>query len=179
MTMDIGLVGLGKMGRPIGRHLKAKGFTVAGCDLAAEARERARAVGIEVLASPVEVARVSDLVIILVGFDSDVERVMFGPEGILSAGRRGLTVGMASTIAPNYARRLVERLEGGGVVMLDMPLTRGEQAAEDGHLLILGGGDQRTFDQCRPVLGSFASDIFYLGPFGAGQIAKMVNNMIL
>ncbi|MCC6776495.1 MAG: NAD(P)-dependent oxidoreductase [Hyphomicrobiales bacterium] len=176
---SVGLVGLGKMGRPMGRHLKAKGFAVSGCDPAAEARERAGALGVDILASPADVARAADLVIIVVGFDAEVERVVFGPDGILAAGRRGLMVAVASTIAPSYARRLAERVAGSGLVMLDMPLTRGEQAAEDGKLLVLGGGDAQAFEHCRPALASFASDVFWLGPFGAGQVAKMVNNMVL
>jgi 3-hydroxyisobutyrate dehydrogenase-like beta-hydroxyacid dehydrogenase len=176
---SIGIVGLGKMGRPMGRHLRAHGFSVAGCDPLADARERAGALGIEVLASPAEVARASDLVIIVVGFDSEVERAMLGADGIVPSARPGLIVAVGSTIAPNYARRLGERVGSSGIVMIDMPLTRGEQAAEDGDLLILGGGDERVFERCRPALHSFASDIFHLGPFGAGQIAKMINNMIL
>jgi 3-hydroxyisobutyrate dehydrogenase-like beta-hydroxyacid dehydrogenase len=183
VTMDapksVGLIGLGKMGRPMGRHLKSNGFAVCGCDPVAEARERAGALGIDIVSSPIDVARACDLVIIVVGFGSEVEQVIFGPEGILSAGRRGLAVAVASTIAPNHARRLAERLAGSGIFMLDAPLTRGEQAAEDGQLLILGGGDKPAFDLCRPVFGCFASDIFYLGPFGTGQVAKMINNMIL
>jgi 3-hydroxyisobutyrate dehydrogenase-like beta-hydroxyacid dehydrogenase len=176
---SIGIIGLGKMGRPIGRHLRAHGFSVTGCDPLANARERAGALGIDILSSPAEVARASDLVIVVVGFDSEVERVMFGADGIVPAARPSLTVALGSTIAPNYARRLGERVGPSGIVMIDMPLTRGEQAAEDGDLLILGGGDERAFEHCRPALRSFASEIFHLGPFGAGQVAKMVNNMIL
>jgi 3-hydroxyisobutyrate dehydrogenase len=60
-----------------------------------------------------------------------------------------------------------------------MPLTRSDRAAESGTMLVLGGGDTEVFEQCRPLLETFASDIFNLGPFGSGQVAKMVNNTIL
>jgi len=73
------------------------------------------------------------------------------------------------------AAQLAER----DVVLLDIPLTRGEAAALAGKLLILGAGDENTFEACRPVFATFASDIFHLGAAGAGQAGKMVNNLIL
>ena len=175
----IGIIGLGAMGRPMARHLIAKGFTVCGCDPAAPAREQAAALGVAVVASPAEVARASDLVLIVVGFDAQVEKVFFAEQGLLSGSRAGLIVAMGSTIAPSYARRLAERVKSHGLVLLDMALTRGEPAAEAGQMLILGGGDKTAFETCRPVFSTFASDIFNLGPFGAGQVGKMVNNLIL
>ena len=86
---------------------------------------------------------------------------------------------MGSTIAPSYARDLARRLDGSGVVLIDMALTRGEPFAEAGTMLVLGGGDEAAFAACQPVMRCFASDIFHLGPFGAGQVGKMVNNLIL
>ena len=175
----IGLIGLGAMGRPMARHLLAKGYAVSGCDLAAEARERAAALGVAIRPSPAEVARQSDVVLIVVGFDTHVEQVMFGEAGLLAGARPGLVIAMGSTISPSYAKRLAERVAGRGLVLLDMALTRGEPAAESGAMLILGGGDEAAFEACRPVFSAYASDIFHLGPFGAGQVGKMVNNLIL
>jgi 3-hydroxyisobutyrate dehydrogenase-like beta-hydroxyacid dehydrogenase len=175
----IGIIGLGAMGRPMARHLIAKGFAVCGHDPAPAAREQAAALGVTVAASAAEVARASDLVLIVVGFDAQVEQVFFGPECLLAGSRPGLVVAMGSTIAASYARRLVERVKTSGLILLDMALTRGEPAAEAGEMLILGGGDKAVFESCREVFSAFASDIFNLGPFGAGQVGKMVNNLIL
>lgn len=175
----VGIIGLGAMGRPMARHLLARGFAVTGCDAAAAAREQAAALGVRILASPAEVAQASDLVMIVVGFDAQVEQAIFGPGGIAAAARPGLVVAVGSTIAPSYARRAAERLKDSGIVLLDMALTRGEPAAEEGKMLILGGGDAAVFEACRPAFACFASDIFNLGPFGAGQVGKMVNNFIL
>ena len=75
--------------------------------------------------------------------------------------------------------RLAARLADSGIVLLDMPLTRGEPAAEAGELLVMVGGDTQAFESCKPALASFASSIFYLGQLGAGQVGKMVNNLIL
>jgi 3-hydroxyisobutyrate dehydrogenase-like beta-hydroxyacid dehydrogenase len=179
MMQRIGIIGLGAMGRPMARHLIAKGFTVCGYDPVAAAQDKAAALGIAVVSSPAEVARASELVLIVVGFDAQVEKVFFGEHGLLTAARGGLIVAMGSTIAPSYARNLAERVKSHGLILLDMALTRGEPAAEAGEMLILGGGDPAVFEACRPVFSAFASDIFNLGPFGAGQVGKMVNNLIL
>lgn len=175
----IGILGLGAMGRPMARHLIAKGFRVAGCDPAAAARERAAALGVEIALSPRALAERSDAVLVVVGFDAQVERAVFGADGIREAARPGLVVAMGSTIAPGYARDLARRLGGSGIALVDMALTRGEPFAEAGTMLILGGGDAAAFAACEPVMRCFASDIFHLGPFGAGQVGKMVNNLIL
>lgn len=175
----IGIIGLGAMGRPMARHLMAAGFTVCGSDRQDEARSKGAALGVQILAAPADVARQADCVMIVVGFDSDVERVFFAPDGLMESARDGLIVGVGSTISPSYARELAERTKGSGLILLDMALTRGEAAAEAGKMLVLGGGDRQAFDRCRPALQTFASDIFHLGPFSAGQVAKMTNNMIL
>jgi 3-hydroxyisobutyrate dehydrogenase-like beta-hydroxyacid dehydrogenase len=175
----IGILGLGKMGAPMAQHLLARGFSVSGYDPIEAARRNAQSLGVSVLDSPREVARESELVIIVVGFDQEVESVMFGESGIVEAARRGLIVALGSTVAPRYARRLAERLAEKGIVLLDSPLARGEAAARAGKLLIYGAGDEASFEACRPAFAAFASDIFHLGPAGAGQVGKMVNNLIL
>ena len=175
----IGILGLGAMGRPMARHLIAKGFTVAGCDPSAASCERAATLGAEIVATPKALAARSDAVLIVVGFDAQVESAIFGADGLRDGARPGLIVAMGSTIAPSYARELARRLEGSGIVLIDMALTRGEPFAEAGTMLILGGGDETAFAGCQPAMRSFASDIFHLGPFGAGQVGKMVNNLIL
>lgn len=175
----VGLLGLGKMGEPMARHLLAKGFEVIGYDPAPGACEKTRAHGVRICASAREVAAACDLAIIVVGFDRDVEGVVFGKEGIVAGAHSGLIVALGSTVAPRYAKRLAERLSEKNIVMLDIPLTRGEAAAITGKMLILGAGEQTAFEACRPAFSAFASDIFHLGEAGAGQVGKMVNNLIL
>jgi 3-hydroxyisobutyrate dehydrogenase-like beta-hydroxyacid dehydrogenase len=140
----------------------------------------AAAIGIQVVNSPKGVAAASDLVIIAVGFDSEVEAAMFGDHGALAGAADGCVIAIASTVAPATMRKL-ERLCGSrpAVKLLDIPLCRGEQAAQRGKLLIMGGGDKDAFDACRPAFAAFADSIFYLGPLGSGQVGKMVNNLIL
>lgn len=175
----IGIVGLGKMGRPVGRHLIANGYAVVGHDPDAAAAAEATALGIATLASPAETAARSDLVMVLAGFDEEVERAVFGQDGIVSGARDGLVLAIGSTIAPGYAEDMARRLEGRAIGLLDVPSTRGQRALEKGEVLILGGGDADLFAAWRPMLACFAAEVFHFGPFGAGQVAKMANNMIL
>jgi 3-hydroxyisobutyrate dehydrogenase-like beta-hydroxyacid dehydrogenase len=175
----VGLLGLGKMGCPMAKHIIASGHKVVAYDPAPEACRVAAAHGARIVGSPRAVAQASDLVIVVVGFDSEVEGVLFGKDGVLEGANADLIVAVGSTIAPRYAARLAERLAERRVVLLDIPLTRGEAAAIAGKLLILGAGDESVFEACRPVFASFASDIFHLGAAGAGQAGKMVNNLIL
>jgi 3-hydroxyisobutyrate dehydrogenase-like beta-hydroxyacid dehydrogenase len=175
----VGILGLGKMGAPMAKHLAAKGFKVVGYDPVAAACANGASGGARIAGSPREVAQASGLVIIVVGFDREVEGVLFDRDGILAGAKPGLIVALGSTVAPQYCKGLAARLEQRKVTLLDIPLTRGEQAAVSGKLLILGAGDTTAFEACRPAFSSFASDIFHLGPAGAGQVGKMVNNLIL
>ena len=175
----VGLLGLGIMGKPMAKHLLAGGFQVTGYDPAKAACDAARAIGVHVVDSPLAVALAAQLVVIVVGFDSEVEDALFGRDGVVAGAKAGLIVALGSTVAPRYATKLAARLAQHKIVMIDTPLARGETAAEAGKLLIYGAGDEQAFEACRPALSTFASDIVHLGPAGAGQVGKMVNNMIL
>jgi 3-hydroxyisobutyrate dehydrogenase-like beta-hydroxyacid dehydrogenase len=128
---------------------------------------------------PKAVAAESDFVIVVVGFDSEAEAVVLGPDGIFSAARPSLIVGIASTVAPRTMHKIAAKLAGSGIVLLDMPLTRGEPAAEAGQMLTMVGGDVAAFEACKPALATFANSIYHVGELGAGQVGKMVNNLIL
>ena len=176
----VGLIGLGKMGLPMGRLLCQRGFAVAGYDVEEDAMEAAAAFGVQTALSPQAVAAASDLVIVAVGFDAEVEAVMFGDRGVLAGARDGSVIAIASTIAPHTMQQIAAKLPARPTVtLLDIPLCRGEGAAQEGKLLMMGGGDKAVFDACRPAFAAFADAVFHLGPLGAGQVGKMVNNLIL
>ncbi len=175
----VGIIGLGTMGLPMARHLRKAGFEVAACDVNVEARKQAEGASVKVVASAKAVAAESDFVIVVVGFDSEAEAVVLGADGIAAAARQGLIVGIASTVAPRTMQKMADKLAGTGIVLLDMPITRGEGAAEAGKLLTMVGGDAAAFEACKPALSSFASSIYHVGDLGAGQVGKMVNNLIL
>ena len=175
----VGLIGLGKMGMPMGRLMAAKGFAVTGFDLRPDALAAAKKVGVGSAPTPAAVAAASELTIVVVGFDSDVETALFDKDGVLAGAKRGSIVAVASTIAPGTMKDIGERAAGSAVLLLDIPLCRGEGAAEAGKLLLMGGGDKTAFESCRPAFAAFADAIYYLGPLGSGQVGKMVNNLIL
>lgn len=175
----VGVVGMGKMGLPIVRHLLAGGFQVTGCDVRHESMKEAARLGASVAETPSAVAAASNLVIVAVGFDSEANVVVFGDDGILAGAQAGAVIAIASTIAPETMKRMVRRAGRDDLRFLDIPMCRGEQAAEDGKLLIMGGGDRSAFDACRPAFETFSDSIFHLGAVGAGQVGKMVNNLIL
>ena len=175
----VGIVGLGKMGRPIARHIARKGFKVAGYDINNATAQLAEKEGCALAASISELAARSDLLLILVGFDSEVEKVIFGGDGALARMQPGSILVVSSTVAPQTVKQITARLQGKGVHLVDAPLTRGEEAAEQGRLLVLAGGDPDAVERCRPVFAAFSNAIHYLGPTGAGQVGKLVNNLIL
>ncbi len=177
---SIGLIGLGKMGLPISRLLRQRGFTVSGFDIDTGAMEAAAAFGVQSALSPKAVAAASDLTILLVGFDSEVDAALFGEQGVLAGAADGSIIAIASTVAPRTMHKIAARLPSRPkVTLLDIPLCRGEGAAQEGKLLIMGGGDAAAFEACRPAFSAFSDSIFHLGPLGAGQVGKMVNNLIL
>ncbi len=176
---SVGVIGLGKMGGQLARHLAAAGFETRGYDVRAEAMAAAEADGAAATASPAALASASDLVIVGVGFDSELEAALFGDDGVMVSPRPGSVIAVASTVAPATMLKIAERIGEREVAVLDIPMARGEQAAIDGNLLIFGGGDREVFDRCRPAFSTFSDAIHYLGPVGAGQVGKLVNNLIL
>src|SRR5262245_14844385 len=170
----VGIIGLGKMGLPMPRHMRQRGFEVTAHDLDAGLCGEAQKLGVTIAPNARAVAAASEFVIVVVGFDSEAEKVVMGTDGIAAAARPGLVVGIASTVAPRTIQKLAKHLDGSGTVLIDMPLTRGERAAEEGKMLTMVGGDTGTFATVKPVLECFADSIFHVGDLGAGQVGKMV-----
>jgi 3-hydroxyisobutyrate dehydrogenase-like beta-hydroxyacid dehydrogenase len=175
----VGMIGLGKMGRPMARLLAAKGFAVVGYDPSAGAAEASAEHGVTIAPTPSALAAKCDLVIVVTAFEHQVEDALFGKDGAAEGARKGTIIGIASTISPQGMRGIAKRLTEKGIVPLDIPLCRGEPAAEAGKLLITGDGDKAAFERCRPAFAAFANSIYHLGAAGAGQVGKMVNNLIL
>ena len=177
----VGIIGIGRMGRPMARHLLARGFEVFAYDVDRSRVAAAEQLGAAGCADPREVAAQSELVIVVVGFDSELIEVLVAENGILAGARQGAVIAVASTVYPETMKR-VEQLGseiGKGLAVVDIPICRGESAAEEGTLLLLGGGDAAAFEACRPAFESFASDVDYLGGLGSGQVGKMINNLLL
>lgn len=176
---NVGVVGLGKMGAPIARHLMKGGFKVFGIDISADARSAAEKSGVHLCGTPADLARRCELIIVLTAFEEQVADVLFGSAGIVEGAKPGAIVAVAATINPAGMAHVAARLAERGLIALDIPICRGEGAAESGALLITGGGDEAAFEACRAAFSTFADSVHRLGAVGAGQVGKMVNNLIL
>jgi 3-hydroxyisobutyrate dehydrogenase-like beta-hydroxyacid dehydrogenase len=176
---SVGVIGLGQMGLPMTRHLLSGGFSVVAYDVNEKAIAAAIAEGAAAAATPAAVASECELVIVVVGFDSQVIKAVTGEDGLLAGARPGMIIAVASTVSPGTMKDLAAADGAGAVHFVDAPLCRGAKAAEDGKLLVMGGGDEAIFEPCRPAFSTFADAIFHLGGVGAGQVGKMVNNLLL
>jgi 3-hydroxyisobutyrate dehydrogenase len=137
------------------------------------------ALGVKLLDSPLAVAAASEIVITMVSDTPDVEAVLFGPGGVAEGAKAGTLVVDMSTISPSATRQFAERLGASGVAMLDGPVSGGSEGAKKGTLSIFIGGDVADLERARPVLQSLGTTITHVGPIGAGQAVKAVNQVIL
>jgi 3-hydroxyisobutyrate dehydrogenase/2-hydroxy-3-oxopropionate reductase len=175
----VGIVGAGRMGLSMLKHLIKKGYAVTVCDISEKQLEAARAMGAATVKTPAEVGKVSDIVILGVGYDDEVNDVVFGKNGLMEALGRGSIIAVSSTAKPDTVKSVAERVAAHGIEVLDAPICRGRFAADEGTLLALVGGKSEVVERARAVYGTFASDIMHLGDVGHGQVGKTMNNMLL
>jgi 3-hydroxyisobutyrate dehydrogenase-like beta-hydroxyacid dehydrogenase len=176
---QIGIVGIGRMGLAMLKHLVRHGYRVIACDLDAKQCQAGREAGATIAATPAEIGKAARFVIIGVGYDDEATAVMLGEHGLLETMGGGSTIAISSTCAPEHVKRLAERAQEKGVDVLDAPICRGARAADDGTLLALVGGTREVFERGRPIYQTFCSDIAHLGDVGAGQFGKAMNNFLL
>lgn len=175
----MGLVGCGRMGRAIGGHLLDRGWPLTVTDIDPQAITGLVQRGARRAERPTDVARSSDIVLVIVVDDEQVRDVVEGEDGVLSASDAGDVVAICSSVRPDTCREVADVAATRGVEVIDVALVRGERGAEAGELLLLCGGPEATVDRCRPVFAAFASDVARVGDVGAGQIAKIANNVLL
>lgn len=177
---SVGFIGLGVMGEAMCRNLVEKGtWPVIAFDLNAEPLERLERAGAGAAASPEEVAGAADLVITCLPGGDEVRRLVLGPGGLLDHLRDGQILIDMSTSQPSLMREIAGALRASGVRFADAPVARTRQAARDGTLAIMVGADRALFEAIRPILATMGSDIVQCGGPGAGQIVKIMNNMVL
>jgi 3-hydroxyisobutyrate dehydrogenase-like beta-hydroxyacid dehydrogenase len=176
--MRIGFIGLGLMGRPMARRIIEAGFETTLWARRPSTVEQFADTTAKVAASPAELAAASDLVCVCVVADADVEEVVAGEQGVLSGLAPGGIIAVHSTVHPDTCRRLAEMARPHGVTVIDAPVSGGEPAVAQGRLLVMAGGDESTVDRCRPVFATFSDRIVHLGELGAGQVTKLLNNVL-
>jgi len=175
----VGIVGVGRMGLAMLKHLVRHGYPVTACDLSQRQREQATAAGATIAATPADLARTANFVIIGVGYDEEVEQVVFAADGLLAGLSAGSIIAVSSTVAPDMMKRIDQAAGPRDIDVLDAPICRGRFAADEGTLLALLGGKPEVVERSRPVYATFCSDIAHLGDVGHGQVGKAMNNLLL
>ena len=169
----VAFVGLGTMGLPMARRLVAAGHEVVACDVDLD---RAAKVGGAVATTPAEAAAGADAVLTSLPSLGAVEEVMLGRDGVGAGARAGSLAIDLSTSSPALARRLAAELDT--LSVLDAPVSGGPRGAVDGTLTVMVGGDGESFARARPLLEALGTLVVHVGPSGAGQAAKLCNNLI-
>ena len=173
-------LGLGVMGYPMARHLAAKGHDITVYNrTTAKAEKWVSEHGGKLAKTPAEAARGQDLVFACVGNDNDLREVTLGAEGAFQSVARGAIFVDHTTASAEIARELYAAAQAGGFGFLDAPVSGGQAGAENGQLTVMVGGDHAAFDRAQPTIMSFAKAARLLGPSGAGQLAKMMNQICI
>ena len=175
----IGFIGLGAMGSPMSQNLVKKGYVLTVCDLIAERVEPLKKLGAQTADSPKAVAEKSDVVITMVLSSPDARAAILGESGVIEGIKPGAVVIDMSTIDPVTTREISQKLSEKGIKMLDAPVARGVRAAVAGTLAIFVGGDKEVYEQCKEILEVMGSVVDYVGDSGAGEVVKIINNLII
>jgi 3-hydroxyisobutyrate dehydrogenase len=175
----IGFIGLGNMGGPMAANLVKAGHSVHGFDLSPAAIDAAKAAGVTIGDSPAAVAREAEIVITMLPSGKHVLSVYDGAEGVVAAVKPGTLLIDSSTIDVDSARKAHALATARGAVAVDAPVSGGVGGAAAGTLTFMVGGEAAAFESARPILEAMGKKIVHCGGAGAGQAAKICNNMIL
>jgi 2-hydroxy-3-oxopropionate reductase len=177
----IGFIGLGVMGKPMAGHLLKGGYRLVVHNRSRGPVDELVAAGATAAASPAEVARAATVVITMLPDTPDVERVLTGPDGVLSAIQKDAIVIDMSSISPVATERLAKAVAEKGASMLDAPVSGGEIGAINAALSIMVGGEEAAFARAKPILEKMgnAEKIIHIGRSGAGQVCKVCNQVAI
>ncbi|MCG5434243.1 NAD(P)-dependent oxidoreductase [Mycobacterium sp. MYCO198283] len=176
--MRVGFIGLGSQGGPMARRIVEAGHPTTLWARRRASLEPYADTAARYAATPAELAAASDLVCLCVVGDADVDQVINGADGVLSELAPGGVIAIHSTVHPETCRALAEQAGARGVAVVDAPVSGGGPAAAAGTLLVMVGGDDEVVERCRPVFASYGDPIVHLGGVGAGQVAKLLNNLL-
>ena len=175
--MKVAFLGLGVMGYPMAGHLQAKGHSVTVYNrTTAKAEAWVKQHGGALGKSPEDAVTDADIVLMCVGNDKDLIEV---GGAALAAMKTGTILVDHTTASADVARQLYDGARGKGIQFIDAPVSGGQAGAEKGQLTVMCGGDQAAFDAAKPVIDCFAKATTLMGPSGAGQLTKMVNQICI
>jgi 3-hydroxyisobutyrate dehydrogenase len=175
----VGFIGLGIMGGAMARNLIDVGHEVTVWNRTPGRADSLASAGARVARTPAEVARANDVVMVCVSDTPDVEAVVFGPDGLAGGLHEGSIVVDHSTISSVATREYAGRVEELGARWLDAPISGGSEGAARGTLSIMVGGDVADLERVMPFLEAVGTTITHVGPLGAGQLVKAVNQILV
>ncbi|MDR3258775.1 MAG: 2-hydroxy-3-oxopropionate reductase [Fusobacteriaceae bacterium] len=177
--MKIGFIGLGIMGKPMSKNLVKAGHELLVYDFNKTAVAELTALGAKTVENSAKVAKECDVIIIMVPNSPHVRAVALGEGGIIEGAKAGTVVIDMSSIDPVESKLIGEELAKKGIEMLDAPVSGGEPKAIDGTLSVMVGGKKENFDKFYDVLKTMAGSVVYVGTLGAGNIAKLANQIVV
>jgi 3-hydroxyisobutyrate dehydrogenase len=175
----IGWVGLGVMGAPMCGHLLRQGYPLTVFTRTPSKAAGVLSQGANWVASPLAVAKASEVVFTMVGSPLDVRQVYLGEAGLLKGARAGSLLVDMTTSAPSLAREIFEAARSRGVQSIDAPVSGGDVGAREATLSIMVGGEEKAVDAIIPLLGALGRSIVYQGGPGMGQQAKLCNQIVI
>jgi 3-hydroxyisobutyrate dehydrogenase len=175
----VAFIGLGTMGGAMAANLARAGFPVTAWNRTPGRAQELGELGVTFVPTAAEAAAAADIVVVCVSDTADVEAVLFGADGVAGGAREGTLIIDCSTIAPSGAWDFAARLRERGLAMVDAPVSGGSEGARNATLTIFVGGESSDVERARPVLAALGRTITHVGPIGAGQAVKAVNQVIL
>lgn len=175
----VGFIGLGIMGHSMARNLMNAGHDVTVWNRTVSRADDLAEAGARLAGSPAEVARLNEIVMICVSDTPDVEAVVFGPNGVAEGIRSGALIIDHSTISPAATKEMARRINALDGSWLDAPISGGAEGAAKGTLSIMIGGDAADIERARQYLDAVGATITHVGPQGAGQLVKAVNQILV
>jgi 3-hydroxyisobutyrate dehydrogenase len=177
--MKVAFIGMGTMGVGMAMNILKAGHELTVHNRTREKEEPLAAAGAQRAASPQEAAAAAEIIVICVSDTPDVEEIILGNKGVIHGASQGSVVVDNSTISPGATRRMADKLAEKGVDMLDAPVSGGSEGAQNGTLSIMVGGETQVFETALPVLEAMGKTITHVGPIGAGQITKAINQIVI
>ncbi len=177
--MKVAFIGMGTMGGPMAQNILNAGHDVTVHNRTREKEEPLAQAGAKRAVSPQEAAAGAEVIITCVSDTPDVETIIMGDRGVVHGAQQGTIVVDMSTISPIATRRIAETLATKGIKMLDGPVSGGSEGAQNGTLTIMVGGEAADLETVLPVLQAMGKTITHVGPIGAGQITKAINQIII
>lgn len=176
----LAFLGLGVMGGPMAGHLAAKGHQVAVYNRSAQKAQAWSAVhGGAMADTPAQAAQGADFVLACVGNDDDLREVCLGPSGAFAGMTAGAVFIDHTTVSDTVTRELAELARAASIGFVDAPVSGGQLGAQNGQLSIMCGGEAADYARAEPIMAAYARICRHLGPSGAGQLAKMMNQICI